>query len=197
MRFLEKRAALGIANREISRLNRSRIYGIVRLIFTAIGERFAQDGIIEDAEDVFWLTVEEVFETVRQSAGEQGVDKQGVDGHVMDDHITYDHGADGYATDRQISDGYANGRKEKIAERKKQYQMYEKLPAYSRLIFAENEFDKHPATVNAYKPRREDAFLQGVPCSNGEVTAEALVIEDIKEIKDNLLKMILFKIRCI
>ncbi len=163
VRFLENRAALGIANREISRLNRSRIYGIVRLIFTAIGERFAQDGIIEDAEDVFWLSVEEVFGLVSQGA------------------------------DRQEKAAGGHGVKKQIAERKAQYQLYAKLPAYSRLIFAEREFDKHHTSVNAYRPRKSEAFLQGVPCSNGEVTAEALVIENVNEAKDVADKILVTK----
>lgn len=163
VRFLEKRAALGIANREISRLNRSRIYGIVRLIFTAIGERFAQDGIIEAARDVFWLSVEEVF----------GLASRGADGQ------------------EKTAGGHAA--KEKIAERKAQYQLFAKLPAYSRLIFAERESDKHHTSVNAYRPRRSEAFLQGVPCSNGEVTAEALVIENVNEAKDVADKILVTK----
>lgn len=63
-RFLAKEAARGIANREISRLNRSRIFGIVRLIFSKIGEDFVGKGILQQSEDVFWLTVEEVFSMV-------------------------------------------------------------------------------------------------------------------------------------
>ena len=153
VRFLEKRAALGIANREISRLNRSRIYGIVRLIFTAIGEQFARDGMIEETEDVFWLTVEEVFHLAEKAADMTRT----------------------------------------VAARKAQYQMFAKLPAYSRLIFAEREFDKHHVSVNAYKPQKLDAFLQGVPCSNGEVTAEALVIENVNEAKDVADKILVTK----
>ena len=59
--FLAKHAAKGIANREISRLNRSRIFGIVRLIFSRLGEIFADAKIIDVPEDIFWITVEEAF----------------------------------------------------------------------------------------------------------------------------------------
>lgn len=62
--FLAKEAARGIANREISRLNRSRIFGIVRLIFTKMGREFAEENLLERTEDVFWLTVDEVFDLV-------------------------------------------------------------------------------------------------------------------------------------
>lgn len=66
--WLAKEAARGIANREISRLNRSRIFGIVRLIFTTLGEQFAEEGLLEDAKDIFWLTVEEAFALVEEKA---------------------------------------------------------------------------------------------------------------------------------
>ena len=59
--FLRKKAALGIKNREISRLNRSRAYGIVRTIFTAVGRQLEKDGFLENAEDVFYLTIDEAF----------------------------------------------------------------------------------------------------------------------------------------
>ncbi len=60
-RFLGKRCARGIAGREKSRLNRSRIYGIVRLIFDTMGSRFAQTGLIDNADDIYYLTVDEAF----------------------------------------------------------------------------------------------------------------------------------------
>ncbi|MBO4608618.1 MAG: phosphoenolpyruvate synthase [Lachnospiraceae bacterium] len=59
--FLGKRCAAGIAGRERSRLNRSRIYGMVRSIFTALGEHYHSSGLIDNADDVFWLTVDEAF----------------------------------------------------------------------------------------------------------------------------------------
>ncbi len=71
-RFLIKEAERGIANREISRLNRSRIFGIVRLMFTRIGEVFFEQRLIEKPEDIFYLTVEEVFELVEKEPEEIG-----------------------------------------------------------------------------------------------------------------------------
>ena len=61
-RFYGKRCARGIAGREKSRLNRSRIYGIVRLIFDCVGKRFSDGGFIENASDIYYLTVDEAFE---------------------------------------------------------------------------------------------------------------------------------------
>lgn len=64
-KWLAKEAARGIANREISRLNRSRIFGIVRLIFTRLGEIFEEEGLLEKSQDVFWITVDEAFSLVK------------------------------------------------------------------------------------------------------------------------------------
>ncbi|MCR5059567.1 MAG: phosphoenolpyruvate synthase [Saccharofermentans sp.] len=56
-----KKASLGIANREISRLNRSRIYGIVRLIFDTVAKSYVRDGIIANESDIYYLTVDEIW----------------------------------------------------------------------------------------------------------------------------------------
>jgi len=55
-----KRVRIGIANREISRLNRSRIYGMVRRIFTRVGDYLCEDGWIDEPRDVFYLKVDEL-----------------------------------------------------------------------------------------------------------------------------------------
>ena len=59
--FYLKRARSGISNREISRLNRSRIYGIVRLIVDTLAKKYTAKGYIEDASDIYMLTIDEVF----------------------------------------------------------------------------------------------------------------------------------------
>lgn len=60
MYFAEK-ASVGIMNREISRLNRTRIYGMVRSMFLRAGEIFCSAGKICDKRDVFYLTKDEIF----------------------------------------------------------------------------------------------------------------------------------------
>ena len=59
-KFLMKRCNSGIANREISRLNRSRIYGFVRSIMEAAGRNFVKEQKLDDYMDVFYLTLDEV-----------------------------------------------------------------------------------------------------------------------------------------
>jgi len=58
--FLLKRARLGIRNREISRMNRSRIYGMVRRIFLTVGQHLYQAGHIDEPRDVFYLEIDEI-----------------------------------------------------------------------------------------------------------------------------------------
>jgi pyruvate,water dikinase len=59
--YLEK-AVLGIKNREISRLNRSRLYGMVRAIFTQLGVNYYKAGQLDDVKDIFWLTTSDIFD---------------------------------------------------------------------------------------------------------------------------------------
>ena len=60
-KYVKKQALLGIQYRESSRLNRTRIYGMMRQIFLTMGERLVESGQLEQMEDVFWLEMAEVF----------------------------------------------------------------------------------------------------------------------------------------
>ena len=62
--FIARRARLGIQNREISRLNRCRIYGMIRRLFLAVGERLFADNFIDTPRDIFYLKIEEIFAPV-------------------------------------------------------------------------------------------------------------------------------------
>ncbi len=139
--FLRKRAALGIRNREISRLNRSRAYGIVRQIVLSVGRQAAQKGIIGEPRDVFYLTVDEVFDMPA-------------------------------------------GVRELIRQRKEQYALFFRLPAYSRLIFESAEFDKNHASVNSFRKHLSGDRLSGTPCSFGTAEGEACVITDVSAAAD-------------
>ena len=59
--YFAKKASVGIMNREISRLNRTRIYGMVRSMFLRAGEIFYASGKICDKRDIFYLTKDEIF----------------------------------------------------------------------------------------------------------------------------------------
>ena len=67
-RFVLHNARRAIANRENMRFDRSRVYGLVRRMFQRLGKLFAQKGVLEQASDIFYLTVAEVFGWVEGAA---------------------------------------------------------------------------------------------------------------------------------
>lgn len=66
--IIVKRAKLGISNREISRMNRTRIFGIARNIFLCVGAELVKQGRIEEKEDIFYLTIEELDVSVKAAS---------------------------------------------------------------------------------------------------------------------------------
>lgn len=149
-KWIIKKCTEGIKNREISRLNRSRIYGMVRLMFNQIAIIYKKQGIISNIEDINYLTIEEIKELTRKKISKKDI----------------------------------------IKSRKKEYELYKQLPAYTRLIFENKEFNKSHTNINSHKVFNEELELRGIPCSNGKVTKEALVItnvNDAKDVKDKIL----------
>lgn len=63
-----KRARLGVKNRENMRFARTRIYGIVRELLRATGLQFAEENILPNQEDIFYLTIDEVWDYVKGTA---------------------------------------------------------------------------------------------------------------------------------
>lgn len=57
--FLSRRATTGIRHRERSRLNRSRIFGMVREAMLRLGDMYASQGLLDAPRDIFYLTLEE------------------------------------------------------------------------------------------------------------------------------------------
>lgn len=56
-----KNARLAVKNRENTRFARTRIYGIARTIFQAIGEDLQKQGALKNPRDIFFLSIEEVY----------------------------------------------------------------------------------------------------------------------------------------
>ena len=139
-----KKASLGIANREISRLNRSRIYGIVRLIFDTVAKSYVRDGIIAKESDIYYLSVDEIWSLADKPENMQRA----------------------------------------VSGRKEAYELYRQLPAYSRLVFADKEFNKNHLSVNSYKKTLSDNELAGTPCSFGIAEGEAVVIKNVNDTDD-------------
>lgn len=152
-KFLIKKCMLGIKNREISRLNRSRIYGMVRKMMLQIGQIYKEENIIQEVRDIFYLELDEIKNLVENKISQ----------------------------------------KELIEDRKKQYEMYKLLPAYTRLVFANKEFNKNHNAINKIRVYSNNKELRGTPCSNGIVQGEALVVNNIDEVKNVKNKILVTK----
>src|SRR5215210_4693660 len=66
-RVLEN-ARLGVKNRENLRFARTRIYGLLRELLRAVGEDFAQEGLLDSGDDVFYITLDEVWDYTKGRA---------------------------------------------------------------------------------------------------------------------------------
>ncbi len=61
-KYFVRKAKIGIYNREISRMNRTRIFGMAREIMLCIGDNFVMQGYLKSREDVFYLFYRELSE---------------------------------------------------------------------------------------------------------------------------------------
>ena len=57
-----------VSNRENLRFERTRGFGMVRKIFSAIGDQFYAENIIDNNRDIFYLTKEEIFDYIQGTA---------------------------------------------------------------------------------------------------------------------------------
>lgn len=150
-KFYLKKVAIGIRNRERSRLNRGRLYGIMRTIILRIAENFVYEDKLEKREDIFYLYYDEIENTIN---------------------------------------GQNINLKRLIKERKEEYDIYNMLPSYSRLIFKDKVTNKKPLNINSVSRKNTNNIIVGIPCSTGIVEGEVVVIEDYDEtidIKDKIL----------
>lgn len=152
-RHIIKKCMMGIKNREISRLNRSRIFGMVRSMLLRLGQIYKMQGIIKNERDIFYLSLEEIKYLIN----------------------------------------FKENMIDVINRRKEDYKLFECLPAYTRIIFMNNEFDKHHTNINMNKFYNNEDELRGIPCSNGKVRGEALVITNVNEVKDVKNKILITK----
>ncbi|OON86818.1 hypothetical protein BXO88_06030 [Oribacterium sp. C9] len=171
--FLVKRAKLGIANREISRMNRTRIFGMVRSIMMKIGEILKEQGRISEVRDVFYLTLWEVREEAERCSHEPE-DRTGVKiDRLRDPEIT------------QRNEDFLR----LIQERKLRYEGFKKIPAYSRLVYGDKVTDKPVCNICADIVRSSEV-LKGIPSSPGRVKGEVLVIDKADQKLDTSGKII-------
>lgn len=66
--------------------------------------------------------------------------------------------------------------KKLVGQRREKYAEYEKLPLYSRLVFAGEPFDKQLSGASAGSLGSGD-MLRGIPCSAGDAEGEVLVVD--------------------
>lgn len=144
-----RRAKTGIANREISRMNRTRLFGIVRMLMLKIGGLLVSQGRLEAKADVFYLFMDELREG----------------------DFSY---------------------KELVKERKREYAGYERLPGYSRLLFADRVFNKTVQDVSGGS-LNTSGLSGGTVSSAGRVTGEVIVIDTPGQNIDTAGKIIVTK----
>lgn len=63
--FILRQARHAVRDREAMRFDRTRVFGLARRIFTALGQRLHECGLLDDPRDVFLLEVEEIVGTVQ------------------------------------------------------------------------------------------------------------------------------------
>ena len=54
-----------VSDRENLRFERTRGFGMVRTMFTALGNRWAEEGQLEDGRDIFFMDLEDVKNTTK------------------------------------------------------------------------------------------------------------------------------------
>ncbi|MDO4798968.1 MAG: PEP/pyruvate-binding domain-containing protein [Bacillota bacterium] len=189
-RFFAKRALLGIRNRETSRLHRSRIFGFVRSISRAFGARFAREGILDDADDVFYLTLDEMFGAIeRGSAGERHT-PPGSQAHLSPESDTRlpSEPSSGHPSELP-SEPASRPLRLRVAERKARFAAYREMPAYSRIVLSEEDV---PVAARRFRPPvRENAMLYGTGCSGGQIEGELILVHDasvsIASVRDKII----------
>lgn len=75
-RRILKRTRFHIKNREELRFMRTKLFGVVRGIFNAIGRNFTRDGLIATPKDIYFLTIPEVFELIEGRSVNLGMVKE-------------------------------------------------------------------------------------------------------------------------
>jgi len=97
---------------ETSRRNRGKLYAMAREVYLQVARNFKESRVIDEVEDVFYLTAEEVDELAAQESS-----------HALDV-------------------------KALIRLRRAEYRVYKALPAFTRLVFMDEEFNKKHQNVN-------------------------------------------------
>jgi rifampicin phosphotransferase len=68
LRWVIKNARLGVKNRENMRFARTRIFGLLREMLCALGAHLAEQRILDDDKDIFYLTIDEAWDFIKGTA---------------------------------------------------------------------------------------------------------------------------------
>jgi pyruvate,water dikinase len=77
--WILKHTRMAIEDREELRFLRTKIFGIIRSLFTRIGRNFAQDGLIVNYRDIFFLRTDEVLELIEG----RSIDKRSIRERIL------------------------------------------------------------------------------------------------------------------
>ena len=144
--WILKHTRMAIEDREELRFMRTKIFGIIRALFTRIGKNFVKDGLISSYRDIFFFRTDEVLELIEG----RSVDKRSLSKHIL-------------------------LRKKDFAENEKKEHL-ERMYFYGSIyndIFVEILSDSEIAMADG--PDDPDLF-QGVACSPGVVENRVKIV---------------------
>ena len=160
-----RQAKKGIANREISRMNRSRLFGIMREIVLRSGRILKEENRLSDPRDVMYLRLSEIF-------GESG---SGTASEAPESRLEM--------TDTASGSGPKQDFRTLVEARKKETAAQRELPAFERLVFADRIVEHRERGIR--KDAAADAKeLFGTPVSFGKAEGEVLIVHDPKAVSD-------------
>ena len=160
-----RQAKKGIANREISRMNRSRLFGIMREIVLRSGRILKEENRLSDPRDVMYLRLSEIF-------GESGSGTASESPEIRQE-----------MTDTASGSGPKQDFRTLVEARKKETAAQRELPAFERLVFADRIVEHRERGIR--KDAAADAKeLFGTPVSFGKAEGEVLIVHDPKAVSD-------------
>ncbi len=71
--------------------------------------------------------------------------------------------------------------------------MYQNIPSYTRLVFADKVFDKTTSSQNKTVSNINRRALKGTPCSHGVVECEVLLVDNPQDVEDTDGKILVTK----
>jgi len=69
-----RNARKGVKNRENMRFARTKIYGLLRELINALGDKFAHENIIGKGHDIYYLSIDEVWDYIKGTAITSNID---------------------------------------------------------------------------------------------------------------------------